>query len=237
MTGNMVGGMTQGTMGIVQGVLAAVQMSKANKKLKELEKNKPIYEIPAEVYANMSAAERLAYEGMPAAQKAQFNRNIQRQQATMLARSGSLQAGLSGLAASSVASADAAGNLAVADAQMRREGEKIAMDQRGVLAQYKDKAFNIKRSDWMYDRDQAMALKGAAIQNMYGALDTGAASGATFAGGGSGGSNFSGGYKAMGADEPQTMDIIGYYDAAAQYGNRGLATGSPVINYSSVTSP
>lgn len=216
--GNMVGGMTQGTMGIIQGVMAAVQMGKANKKLRELERNKPIYEIPEEVYSNMSAAERLAYEGMPAAQKAQFNKNIQRQTANMLARSGSLQAGLSGLAASTQAGADAAGNLAVADANMRRQGEQIAMQQRGVLAQYKDKEFNINKSDWMYDRDQAYALKGAALQNMYGALDTGAASGATFAGGGGGGGGggFSGGYKSMeGAGNAgiQQGDTGGSWDA------------------------
>ena len=162
---------------IVGGVSLGVgiyQMVDGNNKAKKNRENTPVYEVPEEIYANMSAAERLAYEGMPAAQKAQFNKTIQRQQASMLSRSGSLQAGLSGLAASTQAGADAAGNLAVADAQMRREGEQIAMSQRGILAQYKDKAFNIERSDWMYDRDVAEAQKAAGMQNIYNAMDIGA---------------------------------------------------------------
>lgn len=159
---------------IVGGVSLGVgvyQTVKGNSDAKKLREETPVYEIPQEIYANMSAAERLAYEGMPAAQKAQFNRNLQRQQASMLSRSGSMQAGLSGLAASTQASADAAGNLAVADANMRREGEMMLMDQRNVLAQYKDKDFNIVRSDWMYDRDSAEAMKAAGMQNMANAAD------------------------------------------------------------------
>lgn len=154
--------------------MGAYQTSQGKKQREEAERNKPDYQIPDDIYANMSAAERLAYEGMPAAQKANFNKAIQRSQATMLSRSGELQQGLAGLAASTQAASDAAGNLAVEDARMRREGEKLLMAQRGVMAQYKDKAFNIKQSDYMYDRDAAEAMKGAGQQNIMSGLDTAA---------------------------------------------------------------
>jgi hypothetical protein len=70
---------------------------------------------------------------------------------------------------------------------------------------------------------------------MYGALDTGAASAATFAGGGGsgGGSGFSGGYKSM--NEVDSMDIIQSPDMTTKIrsdaDNRTIAA-PQTINYS-----
>jgi hypothetical protein len=168
--GGPVGGIVGGVIGLGLGIYQVAAGISARKKA---ERDRPTYQIPPEIYQNLSAAERLVYEGMPAAQKNQFLRTIQRTEATMLARSGELQQGLSGLAAATQASADAAGNMAVADAQMRQRAEANLANQRNILAQYKDKEFNIDQSNFMYERDRADAMIGAGMQNIYKGVDMG----------------------------------------------------------------
>ena len=170
-------GMVGGAFNFVTG---AYQYVKGTKALKNLER--PEYRRPSEIDGNVQIAEQIMYEGLPAASKQAYNRQVQRQQAAMLASQGSLNAQLSGLAASNVAAMDATSRLYIEDANARLRGKETLMQANRELAQYKDREFAYDYQDYLEDRDFAYALIGSGMQNM--------ASGLDYAGSGASGTQF-----------------------------------------------
>lgn len=172
-------GMIGGAFNFISG---GYQFVKGKKLMNELER--PDYTKPSEIATNVRLAEQMAYEGMPEASKQAYNREIQRNQAAMLSSQGSLNASLSGLAASNVAAMDAQSRLYVEDANMRRQGRQIQMEANKVMAQYKDREFAHEYQNYLEDRDFAYSLMGSGMQNM--------ASGLDYAGSGASGLNLGG---------------------------------------------
>jgi hypothetical protein len=156
-------------------VTGAYQFVKGTQDLKALDA--PEYSIPSEIGSNVGIAQQVAYEGLPAAAKAQYNREVQRSQATMLARTGSLQSGISALAVGQIANQDALSNLYVQDAQARLQGQRLLMDANREMAGYKDKEFAFRESRYQQDLAAAQALIGAGISNMSSGLDYSSAGG------------------------------------------------------------
>ena len=139
-----------------------------NNKRKKAEKNRPEYESPREIAQNTNLAEQMAYEGLPMEQKRAFQREVQRSQAAALSSQGQLNAQLSGLAATNVASMDALSNMHVQDARARNENRRALMNQRGIAAQYRDREFAYDHQFYQQELDTANAMIGAGMQNIAG---------------------------------------------------------------------
>ena len=169
---------------IVGGVslgLGIYQTVKSNNAKKDLDR--PDYTRPSEIKGNPGIAEQVMYEGMPESAKQAYTRQIQRQQAAMLQSQGSLNAGLSGLAAANVSAADATSRMHIEDAKMKLQGKKLMMDSNREQAGYTDREFSYDYQNYLEDRDYAYAMQAAGMQNMAKGLDYGASAVAGIGGG------------------------------------------------------
>lgn len=138
-------------------------------KARKMEKDnkRPEYQIPQEVAQNLTQAQMDALEGLPAAQAQQFIQNIQRGSAFGMSQLGSRKAGLAGLATLNQQQQDAYGNLLSMDAQAVRQNKANLMNQRQVMADYRDQAFQLNKLNPFYEKQAEIeALKGAGIQNI-----------------------------------------------------------------------
>lgn len=157
------GALAKGVTGVVQGI-------KANK----LDKNniRPVQTIQNEYLQNVSDAEQAARIGMPLQQYQQAQQNQQRNfngVTRALGRSANPSAGLAGLLR---ASNDAALNLDVQNAQQRVQNQRYLGQQRGILGQQKNNAFDWnQKSKFLAQAAKAQALRGAGAQNLMGAFD------------------------------------------------------------------
>lgn len=160
----------EGTKALIGGI----QAIKGAKDLKKLQR--PVYEIPDEIKQNMTEAELMALEGLPAQQKAQYVQNIQRSLQSGMKGLQSRKAGVAGITDLVQSQNDAFSNLVSMDAVQRQQNQMVAQQRRSEMAQYKDKAFDINKIAPYYEKAQAaQANIGAGLQNIVGALDMGAA--------------------------------------------------------------
>lgn len=137
----------------------AKKMEKANKR--------PDYNIPQEISQNLTDAQRMALQGLPEEQRQQFINNIQRGTAFGMSQLGSRKAGLAGLATMNQQQQDAYGNLLSMDAQARQQNQQGLMNQRQVMADYRDQQFQLNKLNPFYEKQAEIeALKGAGIQNI-----------------------------------------------------------------------
>jgi len=133
------------------------QYRKGKEAMETLER--PEYEIPPEVAANLTAAELAAMEGLPAEQKQAYVENIQR--ATGFAM-GSLQdrgLGVAGASGIFQQQSDAYRNLLGMDVAARRQGQQKEREQDINLFQ-----------PYMQDYMAAQSMMGAGMQNIAGGL-------------------------------------------------------------------
>lgn len=180
---------------------------------------KPKYEIPEELKKNLSEAESRAVEGLPAEQKAEFVKNLDRNSAANLKASTDRKSGLMGLQAQTSAANDASLNLVSMDAAAKRASEQQKrndiLNARGVIAGAKDKAFGIQDSNYQSQLQSAQGNYQAAGQTQDNALQSmgqtviglaGTAGGAALANRGGGAGNMAGGIgSAPAASGPQTV--------------------------------
>ncbi len=218
--------MTWVAAGVASGMATAagVRYVKAKMDAKKDEKNRPQYQIPEEVKANMTQADQMALQGLPEEQKQQFANNIQRSQAFGLSQMGNRKAGLTGLAAVNQQGIDAYGNLMSADAQARQQNQLLQMQQRQVLADYKDQQSQLNKINPYYENMRRREARNDALaQNLINA-------GGTFLGG------FGGGGKSA-SQAPQQQQSsqqgLGAGDVDySQFGNRtNRGTMEDINNY------
>src|SRR3990167_8170745 len=81
---------------IAQGVYGIAQLLKGAKLAREAKR--PEYEIPEEVKQNLTQAEAMSFEGLPAEQKRQYIENLERQQGFQAGLLKSRSAGVAGAA-------------------------------------------------------------------------------------------------------------------------------------------
>lgn len=153
--------------------LGALQWLYGNNQQKKNER--PVYEIPDEISKNLSGAEnyaaQTALQGIPEEQKQQYLSNLQRSSAYGLSQLGSRNAGISGVAALNENQNQGYANLLSQDSSARvanqRYGQQLVSSARQTMADYKDQAFQINKSNPYYEKTaQNQALMGAGIQNL-----------------------------------------------------------------------
>lgn len=191
--------------GIASGAatMAGVQYLKGKRDQAKDAKKRPEYEIPQEVAQNLTQAQMDALQGLPAAQAQQFIQNIQRGSAFGMSQLGSRKAGLAGLAALNQQQQDAYGNLLSIDAQAAQQNKANLMNQRQVMADYRDQAFQLNKINPYYENIARREARTAALfQN----LNNAATMGMGNIGGGGGGKSQSQ------IQTPNIMDNKSYYN-------------------------
>lgn len=128
---------------------------------------RPTYEIPEEIRANLTQAQIMAAEGLPAEQKRQYVENLQQAQGAAMAQLSSRKAGLVGAGQVAQTATEGYQNLLAMDAQARRENQMLAMKQGETMAEYRDLQWKTNEFDpWTEQTAYARALQGAGIQNV-----------------------------------------------------------------------
>lgn len=162
-----IGPAIQGGLAVGQMAFGASQSRKAKAELESLER--PEYEIPEEILQNLSAAERMALEGLPAQERQLFLEDIQRAIATggsQLTERGLGVAGVTGLVQEQT---DALRGLLQMDVSARREGQAAVATARGSVAAFKEREFQVNELDpYLQERLRLEALEGAGLQNIMG---------------------------------------------------------------------
>jgi hypothetical protein len=195
-----------GTTAVVSGV-KAISAHKKKKKAKRAmgQLRKPQYQIPQELYDQLDEAEKRMVEGMPAEQKAEYVKNIERTRAATLKAGQDRKSGLLGLQAQSSQASDQYSRLVSMDAQARKqaEAEKRAdiSAARANLAAGKDKQQSLARDDYQRELQSLQSEYAAAdiaqeqaTQQMMSAGMGAAGSMYGKGGGNKGGGQFGGGF-------------------------------------------
>lgn len=171
----------QAAGGLGQMAFGASQSRKAERRLAELER--PEFEIPEEILQNLSVAERMALEGLPAEQRQMFVEDIQRTIQTggqQLQERGLGVAGVTGLVQEQT---DAFRQLLGMDVAARREGQAAAAQARSSVAAFKEKQFDINElQPYLQEALRSEALQGTGIQNLLRGAGTLGEAGANIAG-------------------------------------------------------
>ena len=133
------------------------------------------YEIPMEAKQNLSDAQRQSLEGLPAEQQRQYLENIQQAQAVSIDAMQDRRGGLVGAAGVQASATEGYKQLLAMESQARVQNQQQLMQQRDVMAGYKDLEWKTNVFDPATEmRKQGDANLGAGIQN--------AAAAATYAG-------------------------------------------------------
>lgn len=155
---NWSGGGATVTMGTAQ-MIYGMYLDSKNKR--------PTYNIPQEVLQNLSVAEKMTLQGLPEEQKQEYISSLQRSGAFGLRELGTRKAGIAGVAALNENQNRAYANLMAQDSAARMENQKLAMQARQTVADYRDQAFQINQLNPYYEKKaEAEALKGAGMQNV-----------------------------------------------------------------------
>lgn len=160
-------GILSAGLGLAQGVLGLGQTIAGLAKKKP---DIPEYDIPDEVYQNMSQAEYESFIGLPEAQKREFIDNSQRGIQTTLAASTSRKGGLGIAAGAAQQMSDDSKALLSADAQARMEKQGMVYSMRDRVAQEKAKKQEVRRENIMQRRAEIDEMRGAGLQNVMGSL-------------------------------------------------------------------
>jgi len=135
----------------------------------------PEYDIPDEVYKNMTDAEYWALEGMPRASKEKFIQESKRTGATALSRSADRKGGLGLISSIAQQERDDATQMLTMDVEERKSGLDRLFAARDVVTQQKGVKYEMDKEKVMVKRDEVNELIGSGLQNIMGA-------GGTFAG-------------------------------------------------------
>jgi len=167
---SMIAVAAQGTMGIAQ-TIKGLTMPKPDV---------PDYDIPQEIFDNMTDAEYWSYKGLPEAQKQQFIENSMRAGATAISRSTDRKGGLGMISSIAQQERDSARDLLSMDAQARMSNVDRLLQARRELASAKNTEQEWNMQKILDERAKRDEMIGAGIQNI-------GQSFSTFAGGAGGG--------------------------------------------------
>lgn len=161
----------------ISAIMGGVQMYQGNKQKKAGEDalkslNKPTYQIPDELRQNLKESELRALEGLPTEQKMEYVKNIERSQQQALQASAERKGGLMGIQQATSQANDMYTNLVSMDAAQRAANEAIVQQNRGVLANAKDREFGVKEDRYQQGLASGQAMVGAGKQNYMQGLDT-----------------------------------------------------------------
>ena len=158
-------GAGMGVYGIIDG---KKQQSKAKAEMDKL--NKPSYQIPQEILDNLSDAEKRTVEGLPAEQKQEYVKNLERTQQSYMKGASDRKAGLAGLQDSTNRANDQYTNLVSMDAATRAQNKRAKEQEismaRGAVADAKNQEFAFNMQDYQAQLQSAQANYQAGAQNM-----------------------------------------------------------------------
>jgi len=180
-------------MGIYGMIDGKNQAKKAQSEMDKL--NKPSYTIPQEILDNLSDAEKRTVEGLPAEQKQEYVKNLERSQQNYLKGAKDRKSGLAGLQDSTNRANDQYTNLVSMDAATRAQNKKAKEQEismaRSAVANAKNQQFAFNMEDYQAQLQSSQANYQAGKQNqMSGMMQVGssliglAGSGALKGGGG-----------------------------------------------------
>ena len=132
----------------------------------------PEYNIPEEVYQNMTDAEYWSFMGLPEAQKEQYMQQISRIGADALYQADSRKAGMGMISNIAQQQSDASTNLLAMDASQRMKNLQNFWNARSSMAEQKGIKQQVRRENVMYKRDKRAEMAGAGMQNVAGGLST-----------------------------------------------------------------
>ena len=164
-----IAGIGQGALGISQ-LIAGAFMPKPDI---------PDYEIPQELYENMTDAEYWSFVGLPEAQKQQYIEGSMRAGASALSQSASRKGGLGLVSSVAQQQQDANKQLLSMDAQARMQNIRAHWSARERMAQAKDVQFGHKMDKVLYQLQKRDEMMGAGLQNIGSSFSTFAGSSAT----------------------------------------------------------
>jgi hypothetical protein len=165
---------------VAAGVAAATATYQIGSSIYKNQKSKKMmegneYEIPLEAKQNLSDAQRQSLEGLPAEQQRQYLENIQQAQAVSIDAMQDRRGGLVGAAGVQASATQGYKDLLAMESQARVQNQQQLMQQRDVMAGYKDLEWKTNVFDPATElKKQASADQGAAMQNL--------AAGVTYAG-------------------------------------------------------
>lgn len=162
-----------GALALGQAGLGAYQYFKGKDDLSKLKQ--PMYQIPDEIKQNLTQAEQMALQGMPEQQRQLYLQQIAQNTQTGLRGLQDRKAGISGIGNLIQADNNAQNRLFAQDASQRLANQLKLSAQRGIMAEYKDRQFNINQlQPYQQKYNQAQNMIGAGMQNIGGGLGTGA---------------------------------------------------------------
>ena len=163
---------TQGALGVGQTLYGAI---KKKPKIPEAE-------IPQELYENMTDAEYWSYIGMPEEQRQRYVDDLRASTSAGLNRISDRRGGLG--AVSSLAQGERQGikDIAEMDTSMRMNNIDKLYQSRGQYAQAKMMTDEANRNIAQTKRNEILGIAGAGMQNVMGAMGTGASLSAQYDG-------------------------------------------------------
>ena len=158
MAGSAIAGTAQAAIGVGQ-MIGGLFMPKPDI---------PDYEIPQEIYENMTDAEYWSFVGLPEAQKQQYIEGSMRAGASALSASASRKGGLGMVSSIAQQQSDANRELLTMDTQARMQNLQRYWGARERMAQAKDVQFGHKMDKTMYQLQRRDNMLGAGMQNIAG---------------------------------------------------------------------
>lgn len=146
------------------------QQRKGTRMLEEQED--PQYQASEFIKRNLATAERFEDEGIASEVKSDFMRSVDRSVAGAQEQTQSLGGGTRGVGAIVQSGVDAYSDLLSQDALARERNRAIAMSARERMADEERTEFQINELDpFERDRNYALGLQGAGMQNIAGGID------------------------------------------------------------------
>jgi hypothetical protein len=174
-TGAMMGGPVGAAVGAGAGLLlSGLQYGQAKRQAEEDERNRPLYQMPAEVRAGLNMAEHQALEGLPEAQKQSYLSDINRTAAYSIGQLRNRKGGLAGIPQVQANLDKGKFDLMGADASARMQRQQQVYGQLANVANYKDQQYQLNQLNPYYEGiARRNANTGALYQNLSNASQLG----------------------------------------------------------------
>lgn len=148
--------------GVAQAVAGGVKANRLDR---------PEYKIPDAVEANMTMAQRMAFQGLPDEQKQEFIQQIDRQMSSSMQGMSDRKAGIGAISALNQQAQDSSMKLLSMDTQQRMANIQNLMNMRNQYAQYSDKQFMMNEMQpFQQELQAAQQFQSAGLQNIMGGI-------------------------------------------------------------------
>lgn len=176
---SLIGAGIKAGAGAIKGGIGMYQRMKAKRALENMER--PVYEIPEEIKANLTQSQMMSIEGLPAEQKKQYVENLQRATEAgigFLGQGGDRTRGASDLMQQQI---EGYRNLLGMDEQAKINNVQSYMDHRDTMAGFKDTQYNINEMEpYREERQGYINQMHTGQHNQFVGLDQMAAAGGNY---------------------------------------------------------